>query len=58
MRYSDLLQAKEAAQKGANACGHRLYYYRSGRMWEVALQPHPEFSTNPFNYCDPQQQEK
>ena len=55
MRYMNSQDAKEAAQKGANACGQRLYYYRSGRMWEVALEPHPEFSINPFNYCDPKE---
>ena len=52
-RYLELEDAKKAAQLGANACGQRVYFYRSGRMWETALEPHPEYSTNPFNYYDP-----
>ena len=53
-RYLTSTEAQAAAQAGANACGQRVYFYRSGRMWETALEPHPEFSTNPFNYCTPQ----
>lgn len=53
--YSSVIEAKEAAQAGANACGQRVYFYRTptGR-WEVSLELHPLWSTNQFNYCTPQ----
>lgn len=46
-------QVKDTAQKSADAAGVRIYYYKVGRAWEFAAQAHPEYSTNPFNYCDP-----